>query len=182
MGDLPSSAPVRWGRAVVPGVLAAIAAACPASAAPGPALNVDAAADRAPISSDIYGSNLVAESSPLYPIASDLGLTVHRWGGNLFEGYNWRIGAVNTAADYFFENIADCFYWRGGVDGCANSPEYPLWVNRVKAKGGRPLIQIPLAGHVAKDAPTAHPFTCGFPVNTRGAQDAVDPLNWLRSR
>jgi hypothetical protein len=34
---------------------------------------------------------------------------------------------------------------------------------------------MPMVGHVAKDAPVAHPFTCAFPVNTVGAQQGRGP-------
>lgn len=99
-----------------------------------------------------------------------------RWGGNLFEGYNWRIGAVNTATDYFFENIADCSTSATPGDGCANSRSTRTsWT----ARGGRPLIQLPMAGYVAKDAPVTHPFTCGFPTSRYPAntQQAGDPFD-----
>ena len=49
-----------------------------ASASPGPALSVDAAAQNHPISPDIYGINDYSDQG----LAQELRLSVRRWGGD----------------------------------------------------------------------------------------------------
>ncbi len=155
---------------VIAACLLTLALAGPARAAAGPALSVDAAADRHAISPDVYGINGAGAQ-----LADELALPVDRWGGNLFERYNFTLGAVNTADDYFFENIADCFYFDTGC-GSGNTPYYRGFVERDVKRGTKPLMQLPMAGFIAKDAPTAHPFTCGFPKSAGGSDD-FDPFD-----
>ena len=156
---------------VVVALLASLLLVSSARAEAGPALSVDAGADRHAISADVYGMNGAGAG-----LADELALPVDRWGGNLFERYNFTLGAVNTANDYFFENIADCFYFETGCDG-GNTPYYQGFVKRDVDRGTRPLMQLPMAGYVAKDAPTEHPFTCGFPKAAEPAQEAFDPYD-----
>src|ERR1700674_1870377 len=82
-------------------VLASVLASVPAGAVgAGPALTVDAAADHHTISPDIYGMNFTDQT-----LATELHLTVDRWGGNSTSRYNWQNNTYNTGSDYFFENI-----------------------------------------------------------------------------
>ena len=68
----------------------------------GPALSVDAAANRHAISPYIYGMNF-----PSQTIASALNLPVARWGGNSTSRYNWQNDTTNTGSDWYFENVPD---------------------------------------------------------------------------
>ena len=70
-----------------------VASAIP-SAASGPALSVNAAADVHPISPYIYGMNFATEA-----IAADLNLPVRRGGGNSTTRYIWQLDVNNTGAD-----------------------------------------------------------------------------------
>lgn len=142
-----------------------------ADAASGPALTVDLGAARYAISPDIYGLNF-AESA----IADELALPVDRWGGNGTERYNWQLGSTNLAQDYFFENIADCFL---NDTDCSqgNPPYYREFVARDLARGTQALMQLPMMGFVAKNAPTDHPFTCSFPATQFPDQQSFDEFD-----
>lgn len=61
---------------------------------------LDAAANRRPISPDIYGAAGMGGMD-----AANAGVTVSRWGGNAVTRYNWKLGnAFNAARDYHFAN------------------------------------------------------------------------------
>jgi hypothetical protein len=146
-----------------------------AAAEPGPALTVNGSAERHAISPYIYGLNFAEPS-----LATELSLPVNRWGGNATEGYNFKLGADNTGADYFYENIADC--WNTAHNWCSglstnNVFAYREFVEHDKSTGSGTLLTLPLAGYVASNAPTSHPFTCGFPSNVFPSQDEFDPYD-----
>lgn len=86
---------------------------------------------------------------------ADLGATAHRWGGNTTSRYNWRIGAWNTGAGWFWENIK--------VDS------HEVFLAKAAAKGGRAAITVPIMGWVAKDTSSS-----AFPVAKAGAQEKTD--------
>ena len=149
--------------------LMALALTTPAAADPGPALRVDATADRHPISPQIYGLN---EADPT--LAAQIALPVNRWGGDVPETYNFHLGSADTGQGNFFENLADCF------DTCAGgafTPSYETFVSGNAARSTRSLMQLPLMGYVAKDAPQSHPATCGFPKSAFPSQKAFDPYD-----
>lgn len=127
----------------------------------GPSISVDAAANRHPISTDIYGINWADET-----LAADLRLPVNRWGGNSTTRYNWQNNTHNTGSDWYFENIV-----RGADD---TSDQFVQRNNRTNTAS---LITVPLVGWVAKDSAAQHPFDCGFKVSKYGAQQAVDPYD-----
>ncbi|HVF04628.1 MAG TPA: glycoside hydrolase family 44 protein [Frankiaceae bacterium] len=132
--------------------------ALPAAAADGPALTVDVAAGRHPISPDVYGMNWADPA-----LESELGLTANRWGGNATTRYNWTNNTTNLAADWFFENLVR-----------APADSLDAYVSGSRGRGVRTLVTVPMAGWVAKDSPGSHPFHCGFKVSKYGAQQAVD--------
>jgi hypothetical protein len=144
-----------------------------ALAVSGPALSVDAGADRHPISPDIYGMNFADPA-----LAREIGLPVNRWGGNRAETYNPRIGASNAGNDWYFENLADCWDAQGAWCSAGNATRD--WIRHVDGDAGmgtRTLLTLPMAGYVAKDAPLGHPLTCGFPRSRHPSQDAFDPYD-----
>ncbi len=128
-------------------------------ASAGPALAVNIAADRHPISPNIYGMNF---ADPAF--AQELHLPVDRWGGNATSRYNWQANVYNTGTDYFFENIA----------GGETTDQF---VDADRAHGTKSIVTVPLMGYVSKPSPTDHPFACGFKVSIYGAQKAVDPYD-----
>jgi Glycoside hydrolase family 44 len=130
-------------------------------------LTVNAAAGRHPISPYIYGLNWAGPK-----LATAIGLPVNRWGGDTTDGYNWRLGSYEEGADYFFEDLSDCFLKPGPC-----TPAYRGFIAADRARGTKTLLNLPLVGFVAKDAPRKHPVTCGFPVSVVGSQDHVDPYD-----
>lgn len=152
---------------------ALLVAVPPATAAPGPALTVDAGADRHAISPDIYGMNFADPA-----LAREIGLPVDRWGGNRTDTYSFRIGASNAGNDWYFENTADCY--SAAANWCAGGNTSFGWLQQVQADAGigaKTLLTLPMVGYVAKDAPLGHPLTCGFPRSRFPAQDGFDPYD-----
>jgi len=142
-------------------VLVAGAAPPPPPPGVGPALTVDVASDRAPISPLIYGMNFADEA-----LAAELDLPVNRWGGNATTRYNWQTDVSNRASDWFFENIANDSVVASLPDGSAAD----LFVQANRVRDTETLLTVPLIGWTPKSrAPT-----CGFSVAKYGAQQATD--------
>src|SRR3954466_9673074 len=89
-----------------------------AQAAGGPALSVDAGADRHAIAPEIYG---MSYADPV--LARELELPLNRWGGNTTDRYNWRNDSWNTGSDWFFETVSGGWTDAGGW--CAHPPADP---------------------------------------------------------
>src|SRR4051812_35090025 len=155
-------------RIAIAAAFAALLLPATAQAVAGPALSLDASADRRPISPDIYGLNYADHT-----LAQQIGLPVERWGGNTTDTYNFKLGSYNTGNDYYYENIPDCwdaaFGYCNGGDG-PTPPAYIALIDHDRAIGAKTLLTLPLMGYVAKDAKLDHPFTCSFPVGPAGAQ------------
>jgi hypothetical protein len=155
-------------------LLAVIAPA--ATATTGPALAVDAtSSDQHAISPNIYGLNFADPT-----LGAQIGAPVDRWGGNGTETYNWQLGSQNLGSDWYFENVADCFAaaynWCSGVS--KNTVfAYRDFIAKDRKLGAKTLITLPMAGYVAKDAPVAHPLTCGYPKTQWRKQDSFDPYD-----
>lgn len=142
------------------------------------AVAVDPTADAHPISPLIYGVN--------FPSAGhfDAGrLTVGRWGGNSVTRYNYETDTINTAADYYFENIPGC--WGSAQSYCATPPADPkessgvnAFLADMKTRGAVALFTIPTIGWVAKPPPKyGHPFDCGCPATAIPNQNSFDPYD-----
>ncbi len=129
----------------------------------GPALAVDAAADRHAISPHIYGMNFADES-----LAVELALPVHRWGGNATTRYNWQTDTSNHAMDWYFENIPESNANPGSLP---NGSIVDRFVEADRARGTDSLITLPLIGWT----PKARAYACGFSVAKYGPQQSVDP-------
>ena len=123
----------------------------------GPALSVDAAANRHTISQYIYGMNFANQD-----VASALNLPVDRWGGNSTSRYNWQNDTTNTGSDWYFENVPDAM---GASDE---------FVDQNNLTGTKTLLTVPLIGWVAKSRPSGHPYDCGFKISKYGAQQGND--------
>jgi hypothetical protein len=131
----------------------------------GPALSVDAAASRHPISPHVYGLNFADPS-----LAAELSLPVNRWGGNATTRYNWQNDTSNRASDWFFENIPNDNSNPAALpDGSASD----VFVEQNRAAGTETLLTIPLIGWTPKSRAVA----CGFSVAKYGAQQSTDPWN-----
>ncbi len=86
----------------------------------------------------------------------DLGATAHRWGGNTTSRYNPRLGAWNTASDWFWQNVK--------VDS------HEVFLAKAAERGGLAAVTVPMLGWVAKDTTSA-----SFPVSALGPQEKTDP-------
>jgi putative cell wall-binding protein len=144
---------------VVAAIVPTAATTAATAATSGPALTVDAAAGRHSISNDIYGMNFANAA-----LATELGLTADRWGGNSTSRYNYTNNTHNTGSDYYFENIVDAI----SLDS---------FVAADLAHGTNPVVTVPALGWVSKTSPSTHPFACGYKVSIYGAQQSTDPYD-----
>jgi uncharacterized repeat protein (TIGR01451 family) len=133
----------------------------------GPALSVDAAADRHLISPYVYGMNFADES-----LADELGLPVRRRGGNSTTRYNWQIDVHNVGSDWYYENIPGANAYDPSLPDGSGSD---LFVEQDRRTGTDSIITVPLLGWTPKPGAASHPYDCGFKVSVYGAQDDVDP-------
>ncbi len=129
----------------------------------GPALTVDAAADRRQISPDIYGMNFADEA-----LASELRLPVRRWGGNATTRYNWENDTANHASDWFFENIPKD---NPNPDALPYTSSSNRFVEQDRRTGTKTLLTVPLIGWT----PKSRAYACGFSVAKYGQQQKTDP-------
>ncbi len=122
----------------------------------GPALSVDVALNRHPISPDIYGMNFMGANPGEAAFMDEIGLPVNRWGGNATSRYNWTINASNHALDWYFENLPQ--------DLSADQ-----FISLNKQHGVNTLLTLPMLGYVAKDG-----TACGFAISKYGPQQDSD--------
>jgi len=128
---------------------------------PAASVQVDANANRHPISPLIYGANWVDQAT-----ISDLNLSVNRRGGNATTTYNWQINATNRAGDWYFESLSE--------GDSAPSASADFFINDTKAAGAQPMITIPMVDWVAKLGPNRSGLT-PYSVAKYGAQTGSDP-------
>lgn len=130
-------------------------------------ITVDVAADRRPISPDIYGMNFPDDG-----LRSELGLTVQRWGGNATTRYNYLNDVSNRGSDYFFQNVPD-----GDGQGLPDNSGANRFISDGRADGTSTILTVPLIGYTPQRRPPndSHPYDCGFSVARYGPQQAVDP-------
>jgi hypothetical protein len=147
---------------LLPGLAHRPGLAAPA-AAPGPALQVNAAAGRRAISPYIYGINFAEEA-----LAAELRLPVRRWGGNATTRYNWQNDTSNRAGDWFFENIPNDNPNPGALPNGSASDQF---VEQDRRTGTRSLLTVPMIGWT----PRSRSVSCGFSVSLYGPQQATDP-------
>jgi hypothetical protein len=136
--------------------------AAPSRAGAGPALAIDAAADRHAISPLIYGMSFPDEA-----LIHDLGLTVQRWGGNATTRYNWRNDTMNRASDWFFENIPNDNPDPAALPSGSSSDQF---VAAGRQAGIQTILTIPLIGWTPKSREVA----CGFASAKYGQQQKID--------
>lgn len=129
----------------------------------GPDVSVDVAADRHPISPQIYGMNFADAG-----LAAELSLPINRWGGNSTTRYNWQLDASNRASDWYFENLPNDNNNPGQLPNGSDSDEF---IDANEQTGAESLITIPMIGWTPKSRAVA----CGYSVAKYGAQQSVDP-------
>lgn len=115
----------------------------------GPALSVDASANRHAISPDIYGINgyTIAATSMVY----DLRLPVTRWGGDATSQFNWQSETSNSGADWYFET---------GMTSLAGKSVTFEQFHEMNLRGGAKSVgTIPIMGWVTSANPA---YPCSF--------------------
>ncbi|MDQ2786823.1 MAG: glycoside hydrolase family 44 protein, partial [Chloroflexota bacterium] len=143
----------------------------------GPALRVDAMANRHVINPDLYGMDFADPA-----LAQELRLPVDRWGGDATSRYNWQANTSNTGSDYYFENI----YQDASIENIYQHQSADQFVDADRAHQTKSVMTMPLIGYVSKASPHDHPYACAFGTDVYGPQQAVDPWdsrcgNGLRS-
>jgi uncharacterized protein (TIGR03437 family) len=139
-----------------------------ANAQSGPALAIDDAANRHPISPDIYGINDFSAGNQ--SLSAAMRISVRRFGGDATTRYNWLFDNYNSGSDYYFENYA---YTDAGAAQLPNGSYFDSLVAGNHLTGAKTLGTIPIIGWTTKSR--AH--ACSFSVAKYGKQDAVDPYS-----
>ncbi len=129
----------------------------------GPALRIDAAADRRAIHPHIYGMAFASNQ-----LARDLRLPINRWGGNATTRYNYRLDVSNRAADWFFQNIPNDV---ADVSALPRGSAADSFVRDNRANSADSLMVMPMIGWTPRSRTYAE---CGFRVSVYGAQQTVD--------
>jgi len=138
---------------------------------PATAVNVDANASRHAINPQVYGVAFASQAD-----LSALNVPLNRSGGNSTSTYNWQTDAHNTAQDYYWESISECF-GAGGNPPCMTPGGGPdAFITATKAANAEPLITIPMLDWIAKRGDD-HPFFCSFPKTIYPNQDSFDQFD-----
>jgi uncharacterized protein (TIGR03437 family) len=156
-------------------MLVAAAAALSAGLAQqsGPALSIDAGANRHTISPDIYGINYywdlgTTTSAATLAAAADVRATVRRWGGNNTSTYHWKYDVQNIDADWFFEVLPDA---NVNASKLPDGSSFNAFADQVRTSGGKILGTLPILGWL----PKARAEMCSFNVAKYGKQCKQDP-------
>jgi len=127
----------------------------------GVTIQVDARANRHPISPLIYGVAYATNATLL----KDLNAPLHRSGGNATTRYNWQLNATSHASDWYFESIGDANAAGGDGDD---------FIQESKTGGAQAMLTIPIMGWVAKLGP-GRASLASFSTNKYGPQQSTDP-------
>lgn len=123
-------------------------------------VQIDAAADRHPISPLIYGMAF-ATSNQL----KDLNVPLNRSGGNTTTRYNWATNGSNHANDWYFESLAD--------DGTGPGASVDQFIRDSKNGNAQAMITVPTLGWVAKLGPNSQRLS-SYSIAKYGAQTGSD--------
>lgn len=123
-------------------------------------IQIDAAANRHPISDYIYGVAF-ASASQLQALNSPL----NRSGGNAESRYNWQLNAHNHAFDWYFESLADSSATPGA--------ETDNFIADTEAAHADAMVTIPMIGWAAKLGPNRQRLS-SFSIAKYGAQTGSD--------
>lgn len=140
----------------------------------GPALSVDATANRHAISPDIYGINIYVIGDQT-GMLNDLRLPVTRWGGDATSEYNWKLDKTNSGSDWYFEVFAQTDPTKMPGFNAGKLPDGSAFdrFHETNVKYGvKSVGTIPILDWVAGSFPDK---TCGFSVNKYGNQQSADP-------
>jgi PKD repeat protein len=104
---------------------------------PSVTVNVDAGANRHPISPYVYGVAFGSGTA-----LADLNAPLNRYGGNSTTRYNWQINADNRGQDWYFESLGDTSATAG--------ERGDSFINTSRSAGAQPMITVPIIDWVAK--------------------------------
>jgi uncharacterized protein (TIGR03437 family) len=135
--------------------------------ADGPALHVDAAANRHPISPDIYGINFNWDDGDT-PTAADIRATSRRWGGNSESTYHWKLDVYNHEFDWFYEVLPDTSL---DASKLPDNSSFNQMFEQVRRTRGKMVGTIPVLGWL----PKARQEMCSYDVAKYGKQCKQDP-------
>lgn len=143
---------------------------------PGPALSVDAASARHPISPDVYGINFYWDlgdasdpnRSAYLAAAPDVRATLRRWGGSSTSEYHWRFDVSNVDAYWFFEILPDLSM---DASKLPDGSYFNQFADQARSTGGKIMGSVPLLGWL----PKARTPMCSFSVARYGPQCKIDP-------
>ncbi len=143
----------------------------------GPALSIDANANRHAISPDVYGMNfywtLPDPSDPTYAAAvaaaQSIRPTVRRWGGNGTSTYHWKFDVDNIDNDWFYEVLPP-----NNIDVSAlpAGSTFNQYADQARTSGGKMLATVPVLGWL----PKARQEMCSYDVAKYGKQCKQDPF------
>ena len=142
----------------------------------GPALSVDANANRHVISPDVYGISFYwdlgssgdPKAATYAAAAPDVRATVRRWGGNTTSTYHWKYDVSNIDADWYFEVLPDTTV---NASKLPDGSSFNLFADQVRTTGGKILGTVPILGWL----PKARVEMCSYDVAKYGSQCKVDP-------
>jgi uncharacterized protein (TIGR03437 family) len=133
-----------------------------------PTLAVDAAANRHPISPDIYGINQY--TSPPPALMAQMRVSVRRFGGDATTRYNWKLDNYNSGSDWYFENSS---YNAAPPAELPDNSYFDQMVAANHTTHTKTLGTIPIIGWTTNGPG----FACSFSVAKYGPQDKTDPYN-----
>jgi len=123
-------------------------------------VEVDANANRHPISPYVYGV-AYASSAQL----NDLNAPLNRQGGNNASRYNWKINAANHDFDYYFESLAEPSATAGELGDS--------FIGNSRAGGAQAMLTIPMLDWTTKLGPGRGKLA-SFSIAKYGAQTGND--------
>ncbi len=123
-------------------------------------INIDAAANRRPINSNIYGVAFASTAQ-----LADLNVPLNRSGGNATSQYNWQCNCSNRGSDWYFQSLDD-----GGATAGKATDEF---IAATKAANAQAMVTIPTVGYVAKLGPNRSKLA-GFSIAKYGPQKDND--------
>ena len=163
-------------RRIVPLAVLCFAGWSAFAQSPGPALSIDADANRHAISPDIYGINfywtLPDPSDPAYAAAlaaaQGIRATTRRWGGNSTSTYHWKFDVDNIDNDWFYEVLPAA---NMDVPKLPAGSTFNQYADQARTTGGEMLATVPILGWL----PKARQEMCSFEVAKYGPQCKQDP-------
>jgi len=163
-------------RAFVAAALGPVIGLAAAAQQTGPALSVDASANRHTISPDIYGINFYWDlgasgdpNGPAYTAAAPgIRPTLRRWGGNSTSTYHWKFDVDDLDDDWFYEVLPDT---SEDASKLPAGSSFNNFADQARSTGGKILGTVPILGWL----PKARVENCSFNVAKYPNQCKIDP-------